>query len=279
MPPSPKNPKGYWESMSLVAFNERLLRALGSDMRWPGQLGARWEGDQRLRAFRAEAPLAFRRTFPEEPWVWKDPRLCLTLSFWRSVLGVQPAIVLVNRNPLEIAESSLRAGRGEGKGYFLALWERYLRQSLPQLEGLPALVTSWDALLADPVAWCDRAGAFLVSAGLDAMRPSEEDVLEFVDPGLRHAESSREAFLGDSEVSTSQRDLFLLLESAEGFRMRFAPPDLPPETPGTETLLAERRQAARRQWANTRAHRQTVQATQQRLRTVYRLLRGSRRDR
>jgi len=119
VPPSAKNPTGYWESMSLVAFNTRVLAAVGSDMQSPVVFEPRWEDDSRLNGLRHEARGAVRQAFPTAPWVWKDPRNCLTLSFWRSVLGVRPVVVLVDRNPLEIAACSLRARGDNGKIYTL----------------------------------------------------------------------------------------------------------------------------------------------------------------
>jgi hypothetical protein len=253
VPPSAKNPKGYWESLSLVAFNERLLRVLGSDMRCPVRLEPGWELDERVAPLRSVAPSAFRQTFPGDPWVWKDPRLCLTLPFWTNVVGPRPAMVLVNRNPLEIVSSTARAGRGEQKVYVLALWERYLREALAHLAGRPALVTSYESLLTDPVDWCGGARDFLASAGFDVLDPDSEAVRAFVDGRLRHAESSRDALLADDALSPSQRELFLALERAELSHERFRPPELPDESPSTEALLAERRRVLQLEWELTRS--------------------------
>jgi hypothetical protein len=253
VPPSGKNPKGYWESLSLVAFNERLLKAHGTDMRCPVRLEPGWENDARLEPFRMEAHGAFRRTFPRDPWVWKDPRLCLTFPFWKSALDVRPAVLLVNRNPLEIVASTQRAGRGEQKVYVLALWERYLREALAHIAGLPVLITSYETLLADPLAWCGRTREFLASAELGVLQADRGVVQAYVEPGLRHVESSRDDVLADADVSASQRELYLTLEREEGVHEPFAPPELPHETPSTEALLSERRRALRLAWELARS--------------------------
>ena len=243
VPPSDKNPKGYWESMSLVALNERVLAAVGSDIGCPHPLGNGWENDPRLDGLRESASREFQAAFPKEPWVWKDPRNCLTFSFWRSVLGVRPAVVLVHRNPLEIVASSLRLRRDEGKIYVLALWERYLRQALRDLEDVPVRITSYGELLAQPIAWCEQTRRFLAQMGLAVHEHREEDVLSFVDRGLRHGEFTRGDFLDDEDVSDGQKELYLALERMEGDHHSFSPPVLPAETPTTEALLAERRRA------------------------------------
>ncbi|HEY8776011.1 MAG TPA: hypothetical protein VIM33_05955 [Gaiellaceae bacterium] len=241
VPPSDKNPKGYWESMSLVALNERVLGAVGSDMGCPLPFTTGWEKDPRLDGMREPSLRSFQAAFPKEPWVWKDPRNCLTLAFWRSVLTVLPAVVLVHRNPLEIAASSLRLRHEEGKIYVLALWERYLRLALRELEDVPVLITSYGELLAQPIAWCEQTGLFLAQTGLPVHKHREEDVLSFVDRDLRHGEFSRADFLDDEDVSENQKELFLALERMEGDHQRFSPPVLAAETPTTEALLAERR--------------------------------------
>ncbi len=243
VPASEKNPTGYWESMSLVAFNERVLRAVGSDLACPIWLDSGWEDDARLDALRREAPEVFRQAIPATPWVWKDPRNCLTLAFWRSVLDARPIGVVVTRNPLEIVASSSRTGNDGNKIAALAVWERYVRQALGQLDGLPVLVTRYEDVLSDPVAFVSRARTFLAGLEVETRRPDEAAVVGFVDGSLRHAEYSAADVLRDLEVSDAQRRLFTTLEELEEVHESFSAPALPPETPSTEALLSERRRA------------------------------------
>jgi hypothetical protein len=252
--PTDRNPKGYWESESLVAFNERLLRAVGSDMRCPLVLTPGWERDSHLERVRREAPDAVRRVFPTSPWVWKDPRHCLVLPFWRHALELRPLVVLVTRNPLEIA-SSVRSARPElGKLYALALWERYLRQALAGAAGLPVLVTAYEEVMSNPVAWCDCARSFLESAGMPAHAASAEDVRSFVDQDLRHARSSASDLHADDDVSDSQRELCGTLVALTGAHPDFRPSELGDETATTEALLADRRRTLQAAYEASRKH-------------------------
>jgi hypothetical protein len=236
------NPTGVWESKSLAALNTRLLQAVNSDERFPRTLGAGWERDVRLDPLRAEARTAFARSFPTSPWVWKDPLHCLAFSFWRAALARPLVVVLVIRNPLEIAASAARAW-GREKIYGLALWERYLRQALWQIAGLPVLVTGYADVLDDPAAWARRTHAALGGAGVAVGAYREEDIRAAVHKSLRHAESSREDVERDGDISRSQRALHDLLTELQGMHSSFAAPPLPDETPTTEALLAERRRA------------------------------------
>lgn len=237
---SHENEKGYWESSSLVAFNTRVLETVGSETGCPTVLAPGWEMDPRLGALRGEAPAAFRRAFPRAPWVWKDPRNCLTFPFWRSVLNVRPVAILIHRNPLEVA-ASLHARSGEGTVYSLALWERYVRQALGSLGGLPVLVTSYEEVLASAPDWCGRAEDFLRAQNVTTDGVQDDHFEDVVDTGLRHAAFTRDDLVSDPVVSTAQRRLFEALEELRGRHDDFTPPSLPAETPTTEALLAERR--------------------------------------
>jgi hypothetical protein len=256
--PTDKNPKGYWESEALVNFNERVLAAVDCHMSCPIRLERGWERDSRLEDLRRAAPAAVASIFPTLPWVWKDPRHCLTLAFWRHVLPVSPVIVLVNRNPLEVVASTLRLRDDQGKVYTLALWERYLRQALEEIEGLPVLVTNYDELLADPIGWCQGVGAFLASAGIPVHSAVEQDVSSFVDQALRHTRHNLDDLAADRDVSKSQIELFETLRNIPSGMLGFVAPSLPNETPTTEALLDERRRALR----TTRELREQYEAEQ-----------------
>ena len=283
LPPDRGNPTGYWESSSLVACNDRLLEALGTDMICPDAFGPGWERDPRLRPFYAEAAKLFADVFPAPPWVFKDPRNCITFAFWVRVLEIQPVVILIHRNPCEIV-ASYRSHWGERDGfpYLLALWERYLRQALCQVEGSPVLVTSYEQLLADPVAWTASAREFLARSGLTVHDPPEDVILDYVDPGLHRTAFSRRDFLEHAAVSDAQRSLFLALEEMVGAYDSFVPPSLPPETATTEALLFERRRAMRimrelpatrrtRAWRRARSSRYLAPA-----RAIYRGIRSLR---
>src|SRR5919202_2217227 len=246
LPPDAGNPTGYWESSSLVAFNDKLLEALGSDMSCPIAFGRGWERDPRLDPFYPEAVKLFDRVFSAPPWVFKDPRNCLTFAFWVRALAIEPMVVLMLRNPCEIVASYRdHWGDREGIPYLFALWERYLRQALLHIEGRPVLVARYEDLVASPVAWCDRARELLASSGLSFQEGCDDAALGFIDSQLRREGVSRGGFLGDPPGTEAPRGVFLALEEMDGVHDRFAPPSLPAETATTDALLLERRRAVR----------------------------------
>jgi len=250
LPGTADNPRGYWESRSLTALNDRILAAFESDWTCPPVLETGWEDAVALDRLHAEAYEALSRALPTERWVWKDPRNCITLPFWLAVLDVEPVVLFVHRNPLEIA-SSLGARDELGSVYCLALWERYLRTCLSALSGLPTLVTTYDEILDDPGGWCRSAHNFLNSAGvttsvLGANAP------DYIDDKRRHTQFTLEDVACDAAVSNAQRELLVAVEGLRGAHDALSAPTLHPESPTTEALLAERR----RQYPEQREHRE-----------------------
>jgi hypothetical protein len=246
LPPDEGNPTGYWESSSLVQFNDRLLAALESDLTCPIAFPPGWEGDPRLAGLQRDALATFARAFPGGSWVFKDPRNCLTFRFWVRTLGVEPLVILIHRNPCEIA-ASFRSHWGDSDGipYLFALWERYLRQALSNVEGRPVFMTSYEDVVSEPVAWCKGVADFLLRSGMDIVSPPQDVILDFVDPDLRHESFTRDDFLESPAGTDAQRALFVALENLQGVHPSFSAPELPPETPTTEALLAERRRSLR----------------------------------
>jgi hypothetical protein len=240
IPPTKDNPRGYWESTSLSAFNDRIFAALESGWSCPPALASKWETQPMIQVLRSEAVDLFTRVCPSEQWVWKDPRNCMTFAFWASCLDVEPVILLLHRNPLEIA-ASLRTRDDLGFVYSLALWERYLRTSLAAISGLPTLVTTYDEILAEPLTWCERVGEFLRDVGMMTTPLREQEAFGFIGTELRHSSYTPEDVAADPAVSTAQHELCSALEELEGAHAALSMPDLPPETRTTEALLAERR--------------------------------------
>jgi hypothetical protein len=236
------NPRGYWESQALTDFNDRVLAALGCDWTCPPPVEPGWETEPAVVALQAEAVELLGRVAPGEQWVWKDPRNCVTLELWCRVLDEQPVVLLLHRNPLEIA-TSLHARDGFDEVYSLALWERYVRRCLAATAGMPVLVSEFGALLADPVTWAGEVRGFLARSSVDTGTLPEDEARTFVDRELRHADFARDDFLGHAAVSGAQRELFLALEGLLGPHEHFVTPSLPAESPTTEPLLAQRRKA------------------------------------
>jgi hypothetical protein len=232
------NPEGHWESLTLMRNDDLLLREV--DAAWfcpPAVRDSLWSS-VRMPTARAE----FDAVHPTEQWVAKDPRICITLPFWRTTLERPLVAVLMLRDPAEIAAS--HASRdGFPIRFGLALWERYMQHALRALEGLPVLVVRYDELLDAPAAWSDTAAAFLVAHGLGA---APGDAGAVVDPSMKHQLPSGDV---EAAMSGSQRDLAAVLEALAS-TPSFELPALPLETPATAPMFERlrRRRGVARRW-------------------------------
>ena len=156
----------HFESAALTALNDDVLRSLHASWSAPVDLAPGWERQTGLDRWRPPAVRAARRAFPGPgPLVWKDPRLCLLLPWWRTVLPSPPVVVLVWRAPAAVARS-LGRRQGFAPSLGLALWEHYTRVALAALDGHDAFVVRYEELVAEPVAELGAARAWLGQRGV-----------------------------------------------------------------------------------------------------------------
>jgi hypothetical protein len=231
-----RNPRGHWESKSLVRFNDRLLGELGGTWFCPPLLGAK-EVSPMLRRHAADALTVLQDAHPERPWVWKDPRTCVLLPFWSAVLEQRAAYVLVVRHPFEVSDS-LSHRNGFTPLLSLALWERYTRQAMLGAAGRALMVCTYDGVLADPVAWCERVVAFMSELGLPTRAVDRVAVGAFAMDALRSSHRSWNELQPGPLISAEQ---VALASAASAFTVQrsYVPPALPAETPKTAQIFTE----------------------------------------
>jgi len=225
MPATAANPQGYWESLSLAKFNDRLLNRWSSSW-WQPPLSVTETMVADLEDLRDEAERKFVASFGHEPgWVWKDPRLTVLLPFWERVLG-RHAALLPYRQPQAVARSiAFRDDLAYEQG--LAIWERHTRLVLTSLAGRRVAVTSYERLRDDPLRWQTDLLGFCRAAGLPVSEPSDAARDEVTEPRSP----------SNGALSTQQQALQDLLLGCEGFHAEFPSLDLPEETPGVDDVL------------------------------------------
>lgn len=238
MEAAPSNRSGHWEITALTECNDRLLREAGG--RWsgpPADLGAVATAATGPRGDEARALVA--ELLPAGPWTWKDPRLCLTLPFWREVLGGCPPAVVCLRNPLEIA-ASLERRNGFAPAYGVALWERHLRSLWPELAGRPTLVVDYDAVAAEPAGVVDALAAFVAEhTGVVPSADARAAATASLDGDERHHVADDGALAGDPAVSPEQRALFERSRALVGAHAALPTVELGEETPGLQLAFDE----------------------------------------
>jgi hypothetical protein len=90
----------------------------------------------------------FDDVYQGERWLWKDPRICLTLPLWRQVLD-DFCIVYVVRDAGPVTRS-LHRREGFPNFYCYALWDDYNRRAAAAAAGLPLVTVDFDSMLEDP---------------------------------------------------------------------------------------------------------------------------------
>lgn len=237
---NPNNPEGFWEVPALSRCNEQVLRALGGDWSSPPPLPVGWPADPRLERVRPRADRLAQRHLRERGVVWKDPRLCLVLPFWAQYVPRDAPVVLVLRNPLEVA-ASINARNGIDLGVGLALWEHYTRSAVALADGRPVFVVRYEQVLEDPVEVVVGAREWLASVGLPTGPAASADAAAFAREALRRNRRDDDDVERDPLVSESQRSLHRTGIELVGRHDRFAAPALPrPDSESVALLEAHR---------------------------------------
>jgi hypothetical protein len=179
------NPKGYWEQQAIRSLNDELLAVAGGDWARPPALEPGWERAPELDALRQRAQTTLETHYPQDRmWAWKDPRACLTLPFWRTVVDPVAYVICV-RDPLEVAASLHRRDPvAHPDADSIALWLRHNSDALRHTTGVKRLFLRFEDWFDAPDRQMTRLARFL-----DADEPSAKvmaRVHSFVEHELRH---------------------------------------------------------------------------------------------
>ncbi len=237
VPANSSNERGHWESRTVIGCNTRLLQGVGSSPYAPPEPILRWDLVPGFDATRAKAARWYESTFNGNALVVKDPRMCMTLAFWRDVVPARMAAVFVLRDPLRVARS-LESRDGLPMSLGLASWDRYMRSAAVGLEGLPTLVVEYDAMLEDPERASTEITGFLRDVGIEAAPDAAAAGSSWLDPSLRHQQAAVDQYADQASV---QREIFAELCSRVGYHESWhAPSSFPPAQLWVDDVIALR---------------------------------------
>jgi hypothetical protein len=235
------NERGHWESHEVQLCNARLLAAVGATTYAPPPFTEDWSAVADYESVKARAESWFSATYAGVPIVMKDPRLCLTMPFWRTTVPAPMGAILVLRDPMHVARS-LQARDGVPILLGLALWDRYIRSASHGLSGLPTIVVEYNSMIEDRADATRAVTQFLEQMGVHPKAGASDDPALSLDPGLRH-QSDRNFQYGD--LDSVQREVLEVLTERLGPHASWQPPDLPPPPAWVDDALRLRRDYAR----------------------------------
>ena len=215
LPAAEDNPKGFFERADVNALNDDLLERLGGN--WDKPPG-RTVVAERTPAWRPKVDEVLGTLAGEaagRPLVLKDPRISLLLPAWLPALNDRFEIILVDRNPIDVA-LSVRKRDGRPLYVALALWQLYCTELLEGLAGKRVLVVRYENFVESPGAGAqllERLGERLpVNVG-GAGRAKG-----FVSGDMRHHQTAAQDPAHEQVLTTAQSALYRWLhELPEGW--------------------------------------------------------------
>jgi hypothetical protein len=209
------NELGHWESAAAVALNDEILESAGSNWQDWGPINDDWRGSG-LRAemlgrvikvvenHKALGPL----------FALKDPRLCRLADLWLESMdaaSVEPLVILMLRNPLEVV-ASLENRDLMAPGYGQQLWLRHVLDAEYFSRGRRRIVCRYDQLVHS---W--HGVIARVKSGLGVALPRNSlavhaQVDAFLSSQHRHHEARADEVMDNSGLSTWLRRSFAIMQ-------------------------------------------------------------------
>lgn len=193
MPPTPRNPQGYWESLAVMQSNDRMLKQLGRT--WATYRPLReddWNGKEHaIHRWCAELLRHLRTNYPTQSRaILKDPRLCPLMPGLRSWLEsdlINVVFLLPIRHPAEVA-ASLHTAEGTPVHEVLQLWLLHMFSAERNSRGFDRLIVGYQEMVEQPNVVLDRCVQFLQKADGSEQQPPtwNSKAADFINPNLRH---------------------------------------------------------------------------------------------
>jgi hypothetical protein len=226
------NERGFYERIDVVLQNDAFMGAQNigwsSGVReYDAEKALEQKKTNKVKFKEGERALKFLNDPSNAPWLQKDPRMCITLKTWLKLLDKEPAVVFTYRHPMEVAMSLNKREKNFGIEHGLRLWIVYNMRAVQNSQGLCRVLSSNDAILADPLNEVQRISDELTSkCGVPSPpnRVTQEEVDKFVDPKLQHNKKKRE-----EEEQASERKILAEYDGCKVFDYEDDPNDMSPK--------------------------------------------------
>lgn len=200
------NPTGHWEIESAIRINDKLLAAAGSHWAEPKPIDLAAVDEAIMLSCQSQIQSLIETEFDDvSDIIIKDPRISRLLPVWIEALekkDFEPYIVLACRSPVEVADS-LQARNFYNSDHSLLLWQSYVHEAEIASRGFPRVVIDYGDMLESWRTVLDDAFARLGVSPPRKVADATEAISAFLDPGLRHNNSSK----GDTQSPTEPHHL------------------------------------------------------------------------
>ena len=213
IPADRHNERGYWEHTAIVSLNDEILHRCGGNWHQPPRFVDGWAFDPDLASLRQSARSFVVGTFENQRiWGWKDPRTCLTLPFWQTVV-LPTHIVICLRNPLEVVHS-IQKSHNLMFDHVSRLWLTYVSSSFRYSQGVNRFVLFYEDLMQNPQRYITRLAHFIGRSDLVEDKQWMDTALREVANELRHHCFLPVDVIDNSDLHFAVRSLYAVLRSA-----------------------------------------------------------------
>jgi hypothetical protein len=183
LPPSAKNPKGYFENEDLWKLHHSILRAVGHPWDDTRPMPAGWEKKWIVRYKKFILKTLITKHFlKREVFGIKDPTINLLLPIYLDVfktMSIEPCFIVMKRDEAAVARSLSKA-EGLGERQTLSLRNMYYESLNGSISGHKRVDMQYETLIEQPAPCIDRINRELQTSFVYSDNG-------FLDPSLNHA--------------------------------------------------------------------------------------------
>jgi hypothetical protein len=208
IPANEANEDGYWERNDVVDLNKALFALYDADWTAPQSYDGKRLTPEGLANFNASASAVIDSLRTQQPFVLKDPRLCITINDWLPLLADVVFVVCV-RHPIEVAQSLLKRN-GLTLPVGLALWEHYNTRIANLVQQRPHVCVSYADLVSDCATVTTRIATSLRNLGcINVPNEISEAHYGHIVQRLRHQHIKRKGHV--EQLTTQQARIYRAL--------------------------------------------------------------------
>ena len=197
--------------LDISEINMNVFRTLGADWDRISKFNLSNLSDADQTLFQTQAQTLIQQIPPDVSFSLSDSKLCFLLPLWRQLL-TNLLCIFVYRHPIQLAQL-FHEEHGHPYAFSLALWERYTRQAMNNMKGLPYIILSYEKLAANPYKTLNKISKQLENLGVSIKTKSLKASFPSIAADLIATEKSDITLLEAELLTQSQARLLKRIKS------------------------------------------------------------------